>query len=358
MPLKLIKKIFLIIVPLFFIIVFYFVEQPFKVFLLDRTEYYVDIVGDAAEGGTTVISGGLQDDNGYILNYTLGKGYAYPYANIYINKNNGDFLDFSKHEYIKIDVKSSSSNYLEIRAYLYIEGITNKKIHSTFVPISYILPVTDRSSEYSVKINDLEIPHWWYSSNSSTKLGSIKKYLDSVIYFEVSHTSDKELKVEDTITLSSLYLEKSDIAIVVKIILFLVIYLLLIYIYKYQKLGKKRNITIPYTKLKIDNKPIENQLIEDYIGENYSDPNICMTKVSEVLNMSAKSISDYIHKKFDLTFPSYLNSIRITEAKRLLLNNDLKILDIAISVGYNSAGHFNRIFKQFENMTPTEFRKK
>lgn len=346
-------------IPLLLFITFLILQLSNKKSLLDLSEFYVGIVGDEDEGGSTKISGGLQDDNSYKLNYKLGESYEYPYANIFINKNDGKFIDFSSYDQIKINIKSDKSKYIEIRAYLFIEGFTRLNKHSTYLPITYTLAVTDSNKDYLININDLKVPHWWISSRNYKKTEKINRLLDSVIYFEISNHSNMLTGVEDSITLYGVNIQRGIYQTLIKLLVFLTVYYILLYlIFRFIKYRNRKDIKIPYTQVSLKEEALENSEIEDYIGNNYSNPNICMTLISQDINISAKIISEYINNKYNLNFPSYLNSIRITEAKRLLGNHDLKILDIAVSVGYSSAGHFNRIFKQFENITPTEFRKR
>lgn len=61
----------------------------------------------------------------------------------------------------------------------------------------------------------------------------------------------------------------------------------------------------------------------------------------------------YTSKKIN----DYINELRIDEAKRLLGINDGKVIDIALSVGFESLATFNRIFKQVTGTTPSEYRK-
>ncbi|WP_175438257.1 helix-turn-helix transcriptional regulator [Fusibacter sp. 3D3] len=69
----------------------------------------------------------------------------------------------------------------------------------------------------------------------------------------------------------------------------------------------------------------------------------------------------YLAKKFkqatNATFVQYINALRIKKSKQLLVQSDFKIIDIAYTVGFNSHTHFTRIFTQFCNETPTQFRK-
>ena len=46
-----------------------------------------------------------------------------------------------------------------------------------------------------------------------------------------------------------------------------------------------------------------------------------------------------------MNFVNYLKNMRIREAKRLLVETDLKITDISHKVGYENDKHFMKIFK-------------
>lgn len=59
-------------------------------------------------------------------------------------------------------------------------------------------------------------------------------------------------------------------------------------------------------------------------------------------------------------FPDFLNRYRIQEACEILLDprkDELPIIRIAMDLGYQSLGPFNRAFKELTGVTPTEFRK-
>jgi AraC-like DNA-binding protein len=59
-------------------------------------------------------------------------------------------------------------------------------------------------------------------------------------------------------------------------------------------------------------------------------------------------------------FSAFLNAYRIADAKRALLDSqqaDVPVLTIAMDVGFQSIGPFNRAFKADTGLTPTEFRR-
>jgi AraC-like DNA-binding protein len=59
------------------------------------------------------------------------------------------------------------------------------------------------------------------------------------------------------------------------------------------------------------------------------------------------------------SFYDVINSYRVEEAKRLLLdekNRNYTILSVGFEAGFNSKTTFNTVFKKFTGVTPTEYR--
>ncbi len=78
------------------------------------------------------------------------------------------------------------------------------------------------------------------------------------------------------------------------------------------------------------------------------------------LLMSPRSLSQVINGCMKQNFFDFVNSYRIEEAKRILLDpssRDKTILDVLYEVGFNSKSVFNNAFKKHTGMTPTQFRK-
>lgn len=107
-------------------------------------------------------------------------------------------------------------------------------------------------------------------------------------------------------------------------------------------------------------KPFIEKLIT-YIEEHLSDPNLSLKWLStNYLYMSV----DYVSKQFSLQtgekFSNYLNRLRITKAKSLLIGCDTEnIYTIAEQVGCgNNPQYFSQLFKKYTGMTPTEYMKK
>jgi AraC-like DNA-binding protein len=58
-----------------------------------------------------------------------------------------------------------------------------------------------------------------------------------------------------------------------------------------------------------------------------------------------------------LTYGNLIDEVRFSEAKKLLRTADVRIGDIAISVGFHDQSHFTRMFRRLGGLSPKEFRK-
>jgi AraC-like DNA-binding protein len=92
----------------------------------------------------------------------------------------------------------------------------------------------------------------------------------------------------------------------------------------------------------------------------YKDEELSLQSLAEKLSIPPRELSQVINERLDMNYSNFINSYRIEEAKNLLFapgENDHSILDIAYEAGFNSKAVFNRAFKKFTGMTPSEFRK-
>ena len=93
-----------------------------------------------------------------------------------------------------------------------------------------------------------------------------------------------------------------------------------------------------------------------YIEENYA-KDLNMAVVSNYIEMNY-SLFSYSFKQYTgSNFVNYLKDIRMREAKRLLAESDLRIIEISQAVGYDNEKHFMKMFKASCGVSPSEYRK-
>ena len=102
-------------------------------------------------------------------------------------------------------------------------------------------------------------------------------------------------------------------------------------------------------------KPI--QKAQEYLALHFCDELISLESVSEAVNLNSSYFSSLFKKSCNKGFFEYLVDLRITEAKRLLVNSEFNIGEIAQEVGYRDPKHFSRVFKKVCQIKPNEYRK-
>lgn len=98
------------------------------------------------------------------------------------------------------------------------------------------------------------------------------------------------------------------------------------------------------------------QLALGYIHENYN-KDLNMAVVSNHISMNYSLFSQVFKQYTGKNFVNYLKELRMKEAKRLLEETDMRIIEISVAVGYENEKHFMKLFKSDCGVSPTEYRK-
>ena len=98
--------------------------------------------------------------------------------------------------------------------------------------------------------------------------------------------------------------------------------------------------------------------IKEHINENYSNPELCMSKIAALFHFSPNYINDIFKTQAGISIPKFILEVRMNKAKELLVETELSIKEVALSVGYDKTNYFPRIFKNTFNASPLEYRHK
>ncbi len=93
----------------------------------------------------------------------------------------------------------------------------------------------------------------------------------------------------------------------------------------------------------------------EYIRLHYSEQ-INLKKVAKKFFVNASYLGRTFQKAVGVSFTEYVNQLRIDEAKRLLLQTDKLIYEIANQVGFIESSYFVVKFTQEAGKSPTEYR--
>lgn len=93
----------------------------------------------------------------------------------------------------------------------------------------------------------------------------------------------------------------------------------------------------------------------EYIKENYN-KKLTLIEVAEHTHVSQWHLSKLLNKHSGKNFHDILNSVRISQAKKLLKDVSLRISDISDMVGYADSAHFSRVFKKEVGVSANTYR--
>ena len=99
-----------------------------------------------------------------------------------------------------------------------------------------------------------------------------------------------------------------------------------------------------------------NRAIE-YLHINYTS-NISREGLASILDIHPDSLGRYFKMITGKRINEYVNELRINKASESLKDEDVSIIEIAFSVGFESLTTFNRAFLKIMEMNPTEFRER
>ncbi len=113
---------------------------------------------------------------------------------------------------------------------------------------------------------------------------------------------------------------------------------------------QKEAFAIPSAAAKVTEQVIT------YIQQHYQHT-VTMTTMSKQLHYHADYITRSMKKTIGITPVEYIQQYRIAQAKTLLVTTNMKLKDIAVSVGIQDYTYFPRLFKKQEGMSPNIYRR-
>ncbi len=97
--------------------------------------------------------------------------------------------------------------------------------------------------------------------------------------------------------------------------------------------------------------------IKQYVLKNYRNK-ISLDELSQTIYLSTSYLSSYFKKQTGQTISEYMIIVRIEQAKRLLVESNDTVNQIAEQVGYSGYRYFSTLFKNITGVTPIQYRLK
>lgn len=94
-----------------------------------------------------------------------------------------------------------------------------------------------------------------------------------------------------------------------------------------------------------------------FIDAHFTEP-ITLEEIASVAGVTPTYFSSVFKEVCNVTLWNYITNKRIEKASRMILEEASKdtMLDIAIACGFNNTANFNKAFRKFTGMTPSNYR--
>ena len=97
------------------------------------------------------------------------------------------------------------------------------------------------------------------------------------------------------------------------------------------------------------------ELARRYIREHYTE-NIDRESIAEAACIAPNYLSKLFHEKTGLSIREYINTLRMEEAKRLMLTTDKTVSEVAGQVGFDNISYFSTVFRKMCGSSPAEWK--
>lgn len=93
------------------------------------------------------------------------------------------------------------------------------------------------------------------------------------------------------------------------------------------------------------------------VEARFRESELQLAEAAACANLSVAHFSHLFHKETGVTFTRYVQSLRIEEAKHLLVEGNQSITTLCFACGFNSLTHFNRVFRSGTGCSPSQYRR-
>jgi AraC-like DNA-binding protein len=107
----------------------------------------------------------------------------------------------------------------------------------------------------------------------------------------------------------------------------------------------------------VEKEDIFIQILRNIIMEHIAESGLNVVMLCELIGMSRTQLHNKIKALTGLSTSRFLRQVRMQEARKLLLETDLQIAEIAFKSGYVDPAYFTRMFVSEFGKTPSELRR-
>ncbi|SHN30413.1 AraC family transcriptional regulator [Gracilibacillus kekensis] len=191
-----------------------------------------------------------------------------------------------------------------------------------------------KKGDYQTGMQRFDSYFQWIQKNTEYKIHLIKKSIEN--FFIVLTRTTKELGIKDDFQMTFTQFETTM---------------------QIKEAAKYHLSTVMKQVSDWRSKGVRGLLLEakEYMEQHYSH-SLRLEEVADKVGLSSYYFSKLFKEHFQVTFVEYLTSYRLEKAKTLLLDDNMPLKEIALTIGYKDPNYFSRVFKKEFGISPTEYR--
>ncbi len=105
-----------------------------------------------------------------------------------------------------------------------------------------------------------------------------------------------------------------------------------------------------------EKSPQKIMMIEEWIRDNYNEP-LTVQNIAEEFAYNPDYLSSFYKKSTGRTLTSFIHKERIEISKNYLVYYKTSVKEAAYSSGFHDEKQYMKLFKKYENMTPSDYKK-
>jgi AraC-like DNA-binding protein len=277
-------------------------------------------------------------------------------------------LDWSAYSTITFVAKCAPANAMVVVISTFDKKISTPGKFETYRSPGTYFPCSEQGRLVTLDLARLTMPDWWFDqmkldlSDQGYTLNNVAK-----IVFGTGPKSPRD--ADSYLEVSELTLQGRDYRYIAALVILLLAswtgFGLWFFLAHTRALTasldakmKKDLPLVAYRQLTLEPyKDKEKASVLRFIANNYTDTELDLDGVVAGTGANRNKVNDVLKTELGMTFTSYLNKLRLTEAARLLTEQSCAaVAEIAYSVGYGNVSYFNRLFKEEYGCTPKIFR--
>lgn len=331
---------------------------PACVIFPSQARFRVDAYSDAPNGGNSQVVRFDVSDSLALMDFRFGEAFHSPYVGVSLTPVASSGVDVSWYNCLKVEMRGGGLSRVGIA--LYTQPVSSSgytRVNET-LNHSY-LNITDQRTVYHLPLTQFQHPEWWEDLHGISPEMRRRPDLSRLLHVNIGTAFTPQLDGDKQLCIYAVTLTRNNRELYLWLAGIYVLMSALLCVWRFWRVKAvvaSPGVTVSYRPVPLDEPTVSGEVCINYLNSHYHFSDLTLEKVAEETGTSPRRLTQLIHDRYDCHFKSYLNRIRITEAKRLLAHVELNMGEIAFRVGFNNQSHFNRVFKSECGVSPTEFR--